>query len=251
MTKIRTAVSVLFVGVIALGVSESSKAALIDRGNGLIYDNVLDITWIQDVGLSSTQGGPSSFNWDGANAWAEQLVFGGHDDWRLPTLSPVNGVAFNRVLHCDGSADYGWGIAAPGGASAGFIGNELAYMYHVNLGNEQSCTGPGPYTTNKQYKSIVPWANASFVDPLTNETVSFLNLQGLRRGFWDDLAPLGGFTWYFFYNGLNDWSNAVYGRGSAWAVRDGDVFVVPLPEPAVVSEPSTLLLLSGLLPGLW
>ena len=38
MTKIKTAVSVLFVGVMALAASESTKAALIDRGNGLIYD---------------------------------------------------------------------------------------------------------------------------------------------------------------------------------------------------------------------
>ena len=68
---------------------------------------------------------------------------GGYDDWRLPTLTPVNGVRFNRIFHCDGSADYGYGIAAPGGASAGFTGNELAYMYHVNLGNKSRCTGDG------------------------------------------------------------------------------------------------------------
>ena len=151
MTKIQTTASVLFVSVMALGASESSKAALIDRGNGLIYDTVLNITWIQDVGLSSTRGGPSIFNWHGANAWADQLVFGGYDDWRLPTLSPVNGVAFNRVLHCDGSADYGYGIAAPGGASAGFTGNELAYMYHVNLGNKSRCTGEGPFLPGKTW----------------------------------------------------------------------------------------------------
>jgi hypothetical protein len=78
MTKIQTAASVLFVGVMALAASESSKAALIDRGNGLIYDNVLNITWIQDVALSSTLGGPGIFNWSGANAWADQLVYGGY-----------------------------------------------------------------------------------------------------------------------------------------------------------------------------
>src|SRR6188474_1855315 len=115
MTKIQTVITVLFVGLIALGASESTKAALIDRGNGLIYDTVLNITWIQDVGLSSTQGGPGIFNWHGANAWAEQLVFGGYDDWRLPTLTPINGVRFNGIFHCDGSADYGYGVAAPGG----------------------------------------------------------------------------------------------------------------------------------------
>ena len=113
MTKIKTAVSVLFVGVMSLMGSASTQAALIDRGNGLIYDNVLDVTWAQDVGLSSTLGRPGIFNWSGAKAWADQLVYRGYDDWRLPTLTPVNGVRFNRIFHCDGSADYGYGIAAP------------------------------------------------------------------------------------------------------------------------------------------
>jgi len=246
MTKIQTAVSILFVGVTVLGVSESSKAALIDRGNGLIYDNVLDITWIQDVGLSSTQGGPSTFNWHDANAWAEQLVFGGYDDWRLPTLSPVNGVAFHRVLHCDGSADYGYGIAAPGGASAGFTGNELAYMYHVNLGNQSRCTGEGPYLAGKTFGPDVGVQNASFVDGSTGETVSFLNLQDVKTLFWTDYAPFidsrgASYSWLLKYDGFNDWANTIF-VGRAWAVRDGDVLVATVPEP------STLLLFLGLLP---
>ena len=244
MTKIKTAVSVLFVGVMALGTSESAKAALIDRGNGLIYDTVLNITWLQDVALSSTLGGPGIFNWSDAKAWANQLVYGGYDDWRLPTLSPVNGVNFNRVFHCDGSADYGYGIAAPGGASAGFIGNELAYMYHVNLGNQSQCTGDGPFLTGKVWGPDVGVQNASFVDALTGETVSFFNLQDQKRNFWFDLAPPpSDFTWAFKYNGFNDW-DAAFQRSRAWAVRDGDVFAAAVPEP------STLLLLFGLIPSL-
>jgi len=248
VTKTKTAVSVLFVGVMALAASESTKAALIDRGNGLIYDTALNITWIQDVGLSSTQGGAGIFNWHGANAWAEQLVFGGYDDWRLPTLTPINGTKFAMRFHCDGSADYGYGVAAPGGASAGFTGNELAYMYHVNLGNKSQCTGEGPFTAGKTWGPDVGIQNASFVDALTGEIVSFLNLQDLKTLFWTDFAPSidsrgASYSWLFKYNGLNDWANTIF-RGKAWAVRDGDVFV------ATVSEPSTLLLLFGLIPSL-
>jgi hypothetical protein len=83
MTKIKTAVSVFFVGVMALAASESTKAGLIDRGNGLIYDNVLDVTWAQDIALSSTLGAPHIFNWYGAKAWVDQLVYRGYDDWRV------------------------------------------------------------------------------------------------------------------------------------------------------------------------
>ena len=178
MTKIKTAVSVLFVGVMALGASQSTKAGLIDRGNGLIYDTVLNVTWVQDIALSSTLGGEGIFNWYGAKAWVDQLVYRGYDDWRLPTLTPINGVSFNRVYHCDGSSDYGYGVASPGGASAGFTGNELAYMYHVNLGNRSQCMGDGP---DRVLGPDVGIQNASFVDALTGETVSFLNLQGQKR----------------------------------------------------------------------
>ena len=140
MTKINPVAGVLFVSAMSLMGSASTQAALIDRGNGLIYDNVLDVTWAQDVALSATLGGAGIFNWHGAKAWAHQLVYRGYDDWRLPTLTPVNGIGFTSVFHCDGSSDYGYGIAAPGGASAGFIGNELAHMYHVNLVNQSRCT---------------------------------------------------------------------------------------------------------------
>ena len=243
MTKIKTAVSVLFVGVLGLAASESTKAGLIDRGNGLIYDTVLNVTWAQDIALSSTLGGPGIFNWYGAKAFVDQLVYEGYDDWRLPTLTPINGVRFNRVFHCDGSSDYGYGVAAPGGASAGFTGNELAYMFHVNLGNKSVCMGDGP---DRVFGPDVGIQNASFMDALTGETVSFLNLQGQKRFSWFDLAPPpvegDDFTWAFKYSGFNDWENARVQRHRAWAVRDGDVLVAAIPEP------STLLLLSGLLP---
>ena len=261
MGKNKTAV-VLFVGVMSLMGSASTQAALIDRGNGLIYDNVLDVTWAQDVALSSTLGGPGIFYWRGAKAWADQLVYRGYDDWRLPTLTPVNGVKFQRIFRCDGLADYGYGIAAPGGRSAGFTGNELAYMYHVNLGNKSRCTGAGPYVAGKKFGPLVGVQNASFVDALTHETVSFLHLEDVKRGFWSDLATHKGFTWAFKYTGFNDWENALYQRHRAWAVRDGDVLAtckgcadlasisLASISVATVPEPSTLLLLSGLLPAI-
>jgi hypothetical protein len=229
MTKTETAVCVLFMGVMALAASRASQAALIDRGNGLIYDNVLKITWIQDVALSSTLGAAGTFDWFGANAWADQLVYRGYSDWRLPTLTPINGVRFNSIFHCDGSADYGYGIAAPGSASAGFTGNELAYMYHVNLGNKSRCTGDGPYLTGKTYGPDVGVQNASFVDALTGETVSFLNLEDLKVHFWTDFAPYidsrgAIYSWMFKYTGFNDWAATRF-QGRAWAVRDGDVLI--------------------------
>lgn len=53
----------------------SAHAALIDRGNGLIYDSAQDITWLQDANLAVGAG-----NWASATAWADNLVYGGYDD---------------------------------------------------------------------------------------------------------------------------------------------------------------------------
>ena len=251
MQMIKSAVGLLLVG--AMAAASSTHAALIDRGNGLIYDTVLKVTWMQDVALARTLGNDSDgiFDWFDAKAWANQLVYAGFDDWRLPTLKPVNGTQFERTFHCDGSSDYGYGIAAPGGASEGFTGNELAYMFHVNLGNESRCKGPGPNFENKTWGADVAVQNASFIDALTGETVSFLNLQGLKQNFWADLAPApkpAPYTWMFKYSGFNDWA-ATLQLERAWVVRDGDVAAVP--PPTRIPEPSVLLLLSALLPGLW
>jgi len=246
MKKIKMAICVVLIGLTSLTVTESPQAALFYRGNGLIYDSVLKVTWMQDVALARTLGHDSDglFDWFGAKAWAEQLVYGGYDDWRLPTLSPVNGVNWERNFHCDGSADYGYGIAAPDGASAGFTGNELAYMFHVNLGNQSRCKGEG---ADRTWGPDVGVQNASFVDPISGDTVSFLNLQDSKRNFWDDLPPAPSpapYTWMFKYSGFNDWA-ATLQLERAWVVGDGDVLVASGPEPG------TLLLLSGVVPGLW
>ncbi|NNF16437.1 MAG: hypothetical protein HKN70_06795 [Gammaproteobacteria bacterium] len=48
---------VLFLPALCLAMlSVSTTAALHDRGNGLIYDDVLDITWLQDANYALTSG---------------------------------------------------------------------------------------------------------------------------------------------------------------------------------------------------
>ena len=39
---------------LVLAFSGNAGAALHDRGSGLIYDDVLDITWLQDAGMGGT-----------------------------------------------------------------------------------------------------------------------------------------------------------------------------------------------------
>ena len=72
--------------ILLLTLLASAHAELIDRGNGLVYDADLNITWLQDANYSGL-----TFTWDEANLWAENLIFQGFDDWRLPVSDSCSG----------------------------------------------------------------------------------------------------------------------------------------------------------------
>jgi hypothetical protein len=60
-------------------VTGTAQASLFDRGNGLIYDDVKDITWTANANINGLMF------WTEAVSWAYNLVLGGYSDWRLPT----------------------------------------------------------------------------------------------------------------------------------------------------------------------
>lgn len=99
-----------------LVVVTSARAELSDPVDGMVYDDTLDLCWLQDAGAS----GP--LTWDAAVAWADSLVFGGWDDWRLPQVSntsPIDTLVTCRVsgeAACIASGNWGrcwqcWGWA--------------------------------------------------------------------------------------------------------------------------------------------
>ncbi len=89
-----TVFSLLCATVLAI-VSTTTHAELFDRGGGLIYDSAQNLTWTQNAGMSGYRS-----SWDDAMAWAENLEFGGYNDWRLPTTTqlsdPTCGVDLQR-----------------------------------------------------------------------------------------------------------------------------------------------------------
>jgi hypothetical protein len=87
-----------------------SEAALYDRGSGLIYDDALDITWIQNANYMGV-----TMTWDDAVGWAGGLVFQGYDDWRLPysdfcTGSDCTESEMGHLYYMDGITSSGSGI---------------------------------------------------------------------------------------------------------------------------------------------
>ena len=119
--------------IFLLLLSFNASAALYDRSNGLIYDDVLDITWLQDANYAQTSGyvaqnetvidaanrtpndiwNNGEMGWEAALNWTQQLEYEGFNNWRLPSASENPQAGFNQSS------------------------SELGHMFYVNLGNSQ------------------------------------------------------------------------------------------------------------------
>lgn len=71
----------------------------------MVYDDVLHITWLKDWNYAQTSGHDSDgrMSWADANTWANNLVYGGFDDWRLPSSLNTDGSGPCSGLFCMGS----------------------------------------------------------------------------------------------------------------------------------------------------
>ena len=199
----------LLVTIFLLGFTISSNAALHDRGSGMIYDDVLDVTWLRDANYSLTSGYDSDgrMNWNEANLWVDQLSYGGYEDWRLPRA--LDGLS---VFGYDGSTTSGFNI----------ISSELGYMHYVNLGNLAYRAPDGTYPQ--------PGWGLSNTGP-------FLNVTG-PYWFGTEYAANTDNAWAINLETGNQYIFIKTNEYNAWAVRDGDS--VPIPG-------AILLLGSGLL----
>lgn len=197
---------------ILVAASGAAQASLVDRGGGLIYDTALNVTWLQDANYARTSGYDADgfMSWDAATAWAGQLVYGGYDDWRLPGVAPANGVSFNYAATYNGSTDAGYNITRPS--------SELAYNFYVNLGNQGSNTTTGAPTSCN--------AGSCFTNTglFTNLVAGYGSWYG--QEFWG--YGYAGYGWVFDSHGYQS-GNFKTVNYYAWAVRPGDVAVVPVP----------------------
>ncbi len=226
-----------------LGLSGAAQATLIDRGGGLIYDDVLNLTWLQDANYAKTSGydADGRMTWSQATTWAANLSYGGYDDWRLPTMIDTDGpdpdaLGNDGCNNSNSGTDCGYNVQT---VSGGTVFSEMAYMYYVNLGLK------GYYSTTGAYQADF----GIFGNGTTggqNDVGLIDNLQSYV--YWSGLeyAPVSGSAWYFStFFGFQNYNPKGY-DSYAWAVRPGDVAAAP--APSGVPEPETLGLLAlGLL----
>lgn len=218
-----------------------AQAALHDRGGGLIYDDVLNLTWLADADYAGTSGGfgDGRMTLPLALMWADTLVY--HDsvrnvdynDWRLPTVIDTGAPGCNWS---NSGTDCGYNVQT---VSGGTVYSELAHMYYNNLGFKAEYSPTGVNQTD--YGIFGDGTTGGERDGL-GPNGAIVNLKSFV--YWSETEYTANTSaWYFntmwgFQATLDLYNYDSIGY-FAWAVRPGDVVAVPEPE-------SYVLLLAGL-----
>lgn len=198
-----------------LGLNASnSQAALIDRGGGLLYDTVLNVTWLQDANYAKTNGYSTTgrLSWQDAMQWADNLQVGGFDDWRLATITDTGSPGCNFAY---GGTDCGHNTQP--------ATSELSYMFYVNLGLKSV------YDSQGIFQADFGVANGNLaIEQADVGLVKNLHAYNYWSGspYAPDLDRAWQFNTTFGIQGHNPKTELQH----VWAVRDGDVAAVPIPS---------------------
>lgn len=216
MKSVRISIGIMmFIFVVSLSVSTvSTHAELIDNFDGTVTQHRVDgssLLWLKDADYAKTSGydwdGDGRMSWWQANDWIASLNASNHlgyNDWRLPDVSPVNGVSYDYTNERDGSSDLGYNISAPDSAYPDSIGSEMAYMFYVELGNlgfcniYGSCEQPGYGLSN----------SGPFINLMADHGQYHFYWSGTEY-FWDGNVewPTTNKAWFFrFANGFQGYS---------------------------------------------
>jgi hypothetical protein len=89
-----------------LATARPASADLIDLQNGMIYDTVQNLTWLQDVMHARTSGYSATgrMTYEEGQEWTAGLSFGGFEDWRMPALITEPRPA-DRLCNCAGDSE--------------------------------------------------------------------------------------------------------------------------------------------------
>jgi hypothetical protein len=221
-----------FVAALCLPVLQA-QAALVDRGGGMLYDDGLKVTWLQDANYAKTSGYCNTagncldtvgrMTWTQATTWANNLVYGGYSDWRLASNSPVDGTpsGWDNTLSADGTTDVGYNITSPS--------SELSYMYYVNLNLKGFFSTRGILQPDYGIFGNGTSGGQNDVGPVKN-----LQSSAYWSGTVDAYFPATD-AWSFKTILGAQFSENQSDRFFAWAARDGDVTVAAAPVPGSVA----------------
>lgn len=217
MRKTKGMLGILLFGLV--GLASTSHAALNDLGNGLVNDDVLNITWMQDANLFKTLCDANdpiatgftpvdtadaatvctnngAMTWNDAEAWIARLntqSYLGFTDWRQPITPQPDATCSNQSVNA-GFPDQGFGTNC--------TGSELGNLFYTSLGN-----------TTAGFTNTAPFANAQ----------SFAYWSG------SEFAPSPANAWRFGtlggFQGIGDRDGSDL---FVWPVRSGQSVVAPV-----------------------
>jgi hypothetical protein len=202
-----------------LALSGAAQAALVNRGGGMIFDTTRNITWLADMNHANTSGhtgtgvnADGTMTWAAATTWANNLTYGGFDDWRMPTLNTGDTTCSDSFTINPSLPRQYVGYHCTGG--------ELSGLFVTDLGNK-----PNESVLNQAGDTAEQIANLAL----------FSNVQS--SFYWSDTVYVGdpASAAFFFitrigYQGYYAKDFAAY----ALAVRSGDV-AADVPEPQTLA----------------
>lgn len=183
---------------------------IIAANNGVIHDtpNAFDgytgTYNLTDLDFHTYNG---KMTWWGAQAWANSLVYGGFDDWRLPTTNPAE-LGYNNT------------------------GSEMGHLFYTDMGStaDQSITNTANYNLFSNVQFYVYWSGPERTgDPkaawdffTTSGPINGFGYKGVQLYAWavrsGDVAsiPVPAAIWLFTSGlGLLSFANRRKDQGNA------------------------------------
>jgi hypothetical protein len=149
-TRTTKAVAATALTALSLMLATGAEAALVERlGGKAIYDDVANLTWLQDANYAQTSGydADGKMSWVQANAWAGSLNIDGVTGWRLPG-GPMLGLGYNRTSSEMGNLFYNvLGGTAP---------TDITTTHNANYNLFKNVL-TDPYWSGVEFESSYPW----------------------------------------------------------------------------------------------
>lgn len=177
-----------------------------DRKMDAFYDTALNVTWLRDANMIGWR------DWDSARNWADALVIGHFNNWRLPEIIDTGAPGCDFAY---GGTDCGFNVQTKYNET---VYSEIAHLWYVTLDNisfcdtNGSCNGPNTPINTGHFEELVP--------PNTDMPRFLIGTE----------YPDPAYAWYFdTSSGFQGYDAKDWG-GYALALHAGDIGT-PIPEP--------------------
>jgi hypothetical protein len=189
------------------------RAALTPGGTDYqaIYDSDLNVTWLANANLAATNNfgvsgiAPAGYmSWETAQNWLSGLnatSYLGATNWRMPTTTQPDPNCSLQYNLGGGFPLQGHGYSCTGSEFGHLFYNELGGVVGINIGTIHNSN----YELFNNIQLDLYWSGTTYVPD-----------------------PSAAWAFYFTY-GIQDANNKEHNFYDVWAVRDGDIGVVPIP----------------------